>query len=160
MWVEKLFHKCVCVVLERMLRQAVRRMSGDVGNAQTALVVNVWRELAAWRRRRVLLGLFWLRLWWCSNWKWCHQFGISAEITCFCFYHRTNNQWKVKLIVEKSAIISLLMFFPVLRLRLSGCQLPSVCWVMLIGNEAYLSKPFGVVGVKTSRAVMYPHLEQ
>lgn len=36
---------CVCVwgggVLERMLRQAVRRMSGDVGNAQTALVVNV-----------------------------------------------------------------------------------------------------------------------
>lgn len=41
MWVEKLFHKCVCVVLERMLRQAVRRMSGDVGNAQIALVVNV-----------------------------------------------------------------------------------------------------------------------
>lgn len=43
MWVEKLV--CVCVlgggVLERMLRQAVRRMSGDVGNAQTALVVNV-----------------------------------------------------------------------------------------------------------------------
>lgn len=31
----------VCVVLERMLRQTVRRMSGDVGNAQTALVVNV-----------------------------------------------------------------------------------------------------------------------
>lgn len=31
-------HSEIC---ERILRQAVRRMSGDVGNAQTALVVNV-----------------------------------------------------------------------------------------------------------------------